>query len=253
MFAYVWLPIVLVAEAYLAYTLVCQVIDGEIGFGEGVLYVALLLSAATIIATHTRDLIGPALGLSITAYILLRGAIEHLLDQSLISALQAQDVQEAEEVLRRRQDAPYAYRTIGEVLFEQKQYEEALKYLKRAVGEGKDLELEWKMKFCEDQLRRRQDRLQVCPRCMKEVPARERVCPQCGHYLGMRLGEVGGKWAPVWGGVLLLAGVGAIVWLSILVTGLSPWLGLLGLLPVVVVAVLKRKSLSGMLHRLDKL
>jgi tetratricopeptide (TPR) repeat protein len=244
---------VLVAEGYLVYKLVGQVIEEDISFGEGVVYVALLFSATAIMVAHANDLIGPVLGLSVTAFVLLRGALENLLNQSLISALQAQDVQEAEQVLRSRQDAPYAYRKIGEVLFEQKQYEEALSYLKHAAGEGKDLELAWKMKYCEDQIRLREEKLQVCPRCMKEIPAGERICPQCGHYLGLRLGELAAELAPVWGGVLLVGGVATIVWLVLLVTGLSPWLGTVGLVPVALVAVLKRKSLSGMRHRPGKL
>jgi tetratricopeptide (TPR) repeat protein len=166
--------------------------------------------------------------------------------------MRAADVQEAEKLLKTRQDLPYAYRTIGEVLFERGLYGEALGYIKRALGDDRDAELEWKLQYCQDEVRRRENKLQVCPKCLLESSQKDRTCPRCGHYLGVRVKGLGGG-APILGGFLLLCGMGVLVWLGILLSASTPSLCVLAVIPLAVVVVIRRRSLTGFLRGVEKL
>ncbi len=253
MYGYLWIVVVLVIEGGLAYRFVGEAIEGDITWGQLFAYLAGLVAASALMVTHRDDLLGPTIGLSVAAFALLQGAINNLVNQSLISAMRAADVQEAELLLKTRQDIPYAYRTIGEVLFERGLYDEALGYLKRALGDDRDPELEWKLQYCQDEVRRRQDKLQVCPSCLTESARGERTCPHCGHFLGVRVKGLVGTGTPILGGLLFLCGIGALVWLGILLSRPAPWLCVLVVIPLAVVVAIRRRSLTDFLHRIEKL
>jgi uncharacterized protein (DUF983 family) len=253
MFGYLWIVVVLVIEAGLLFRFVGEVLEQDISWGEFLAGLAGLVAATALMITHRDDLFGPTVGLSVAAFALLQGAVIKLVNQSLISSMRAADVQEAENLLKTRQDIPYAYRTIGEVLFERGLYGEAIGYLKRALGDDRDPDLEWKLQYCQDEIRRRENKLQVCPRCFQEFPHSVRTCPECDHYLGVRVKGLVGSGAPILGVFLLLCGVGVLVWLAILLSKPAPWLFLVALIPLAVVVAIRRRSLTSFLRRIEKL
>lgn len=250
MWSYIWLAVALIVEGGLVLKFVSQLIDRDITWVEFIGYLVGLTVATAIMVTYREIVIGPAVGLSVLAFTLLQGAVNNLINQSLISAMRADDVRRAEEVLKARKDIPDAYITIGDVLFERGLYSQALNYYKQALDiQVRDAETEWKLKYCQDALRRQRERLQVCPQCLLECPRSERTCPRCGHYLGMRVTKMVGAHAPFLGGLLLLAGLGALVWLVVLAARPLPILGAVAAVPFIAVLIVKRHSLAAVLRR----
>jgi ribosomal protein L40E len=250
--SHLWVLGVLLIAGGLVYKLVGEVIEHDITWVEFIAYMMGLMAAVAVMVPHLDDPLGHLLGLSIAAFALLQGAINNLVNQSLIAAMRVADVQQSERLLKTRQDIPYAFRTIGEVLFERGLYGEALPYLKRAVSGDRDPDVEWKLRYCEDEIRRREQDLQVCPRCLRECPTTAKHCPWCNHYLGIRVKRLVGAGSPLLGALLALCGLAALAWMIALLLQPNPWLCLLAAVPLIAVLLTKREAFTALLQRLRK-
>jgi len=171
----------LLMAGWIVWTLIGMFIMREITALELALYGGCyLVLALGAIAAWGRPL-GSLLLLTGIASTIGYPIIQKAHNRALLLQMQLADLQDNLKRIDERPDIPYSYHKVADIYYEREQYGKALEFYSRCLKLGDDPGIKWRIRKCQDEIRRAETGEKPCIGCGAENPREARVCVKCGR------------------------------------------------------------------------
>ena len=217
------------AAGWIIWSLVGACVMREITVAELVLYGGLyLVFALGSVATWGSPL---GAGFLLMAVISVIGypIIQRVHNQTQIREMQLTDLHDNLKRIDERPDIPYSYQKVADIYFDRGDYAQALEYYGRLAKLENDANVKWRMRKCQDEVRRAQTGEKPCIYCGADNAPGARVCAKCGKDIPSSwdfLEPFRGKKALSYVLYTLFATLGAGILLGVLTSINAFWLSL---------------------------
>ena len=171
----------LLAAGWIIWTLVGMWIMREITFGELAIYGGCYLACAFGAIAAWGTPLGVGLLFLGAASVVGYPIIQKAHNTALIQQMQLADLHEHLRRIDERPEIPYSYEKVADIYFDRGQFEQALEFYARRTKLGEDPAAKWRIKKCEDEIRRAKTGEKQCIHCGTENPREARVCQKCGE------------------------------------------------------------------------
>ena len=171
----------LLAAGWIIWTLVGMAIMREITVGELVIYGGCYLACAFGAIAEWGKPLGYGLLFLGVATTVGYPIIQKAHNANLIQQMELSDLHDHLRRIDERPDIPYSYQKVADIYFDRGQFEQALEFYARRKKLGEDPATKWRIKKCEDEIRRAKTGEKQCIHCGAENPREARICEKCGE------------------------------------------------------------------------